>query len=191
MPREFLDTNAEYEAKAFLSNVKQLSLQVRANRKFTTGKSVSSFSEHEEGLFQKINAAENLLREGKYSASLKKSDDAILLAKEALSYFRGYYKYQYLLCLTVMWLGWIVLLFLKVAGTPRENISMFWVIVNDVVFSIIGVVLVYKHYGKYSCEKQKIELQIIFEIQFQGTKVFDGSVTVQWEFFLCGWQAGP
>ncbi|XP_033216192.1 GPI ethanolamine phosphate transferase 1 isoform X2 [Belonocnema kinseyi] len=115
----------EYGARAFLRNIKQLVLQVKANRELSLGSNDISTHWRDEELHKRIHQIEALIREGKIPQSMDVAEKTVLLAKESLYYFRQYQRNRFMLYLTFMWFGWIALLFLKVAGKPRRDDQSF------------------------------------------------------------------
>lgn len=113
------------------------------------GMSSTSVNWREEKLNDKINNAENLLIQGnKIEESLKEGQEAMLMAKEYLSYFRRYYRNVFLACLMVTWLCWIGLLALKSFGKPALEDRSSVKLLNNLVAVIVMVFLLLEHFSK-------------------------------------------
>ena len=145
----------EYAARAYLRNIKQLVLQVKANRELSLGSNEISTHWRDEELHKKIHQIETLIREGKISQSLDEAEKTVLLAKESLYFFRQYQRNRFILYLTLMWFGWIALLFLKVARKPRRHDQSFKLYLLKLGFFGILILLLIEYTGK-----TKIKLNI-------------------------------
>ncbi|XP_033328137.2 GPI ethanolamine phosphate transferase 1 [Megalopta genalis] len=146
LPWQYLSaTNLEYTNDALLNNLKQLSHQVKANREIICED--SRFTDQRvTQLYNKINTLEKHLGTKDLSKRFDETVDTIKLAKESLLYFRQYQRTRLLIYLSTMWLGWIVLLFSKIAGTERRIINRFILLVADIalVCILITIFLLYK-----------------------------------------------
>ncbi|KAK0078653.1 hypothetical protein PV325_002228 [Microctonus aethiopoides] len=122
LPRLYLESgNDEYGAKALLNNINQLTIQVKANRILSSGRDdVTNSNWRERKLDIMINKIKNLLREKKFDEAIKEGDEAIYISKETLSHYRKYQRNQLVIFLTLMWLGWIILLILNLTGVKKQ-----------------------------------------------------------------------
>ncbi|XP_043254750.1 GPI ethanolamine phosphate transferase 1-like isoform X2 [Colletes gigas] len=145
LPWQYLsDTGFKYINHALLNNLKQLTYQVKANREMNcVDNRFTDWREME--LDYKISTLDKYL-EGKNSReNLNDIVDTIKIAKESLSYFRQYQRSWFLMYLSIMWLGWIILLFFKIAGTKRRAINHIILLVADIAFACILVTIFIMH----------------------------------------------
>lgn len=121
LPWQYFDMDyREYVAHSLISNVKQLAHQVSGNREISCQN--SGYTDWREArLNDKIRKANQHISRRNIMAGIREGDDAISFSKEALSYFRQYQRIRFLVCLSLMWLGWIVLLFLKITGVQHQS----------------------------------------------------------------------
>lgn len=115
----------EYGVRALLRNIRQLSFQVEANRELSLGISKMRTNWRERQINASILRIETLMREGKIAESIAEGERTVLFAKVSLNYFRQYQRNRLILYLTLMWLGWITLLFLKITAKPKQNQKSF------------------------------------------------------------------
>ncbi|XP_054012026.1 GPI ethanolamine phosphate transferase 1 isoform X2 [Hylaeus anthracinus] len=141
LPWQYLnDTDLKYTNNALLNNLKQLTYQVKANREmicenngFTDGR--------ERELDYKISELNNHLERKDLKEQLNETVNTIELAKEYLSYFRQYQRSRFLIYLSTMWLGWITLLFFKIAGVKRPIINRTVLLISDIAFACILITI--------------------------------------------------
>lgn len=131
---------------ALLNNLKQLTHQVKANREMNCED--SSFTDwRERELDNKIFELDKYIEMKDSSEILKGTVDAISLAKKSLSYFRQYQRSRFLVYLSIMWIGWIILLFFKIFGTRRPVVSRNILLVADITFACILIIIFTTHRG--------------------------------------------
>ncbi|CAL1679696.1 unnamed protein product [Lasius platythorax] len=119
LPWQYFDANyQEYVGHFLLSNVKQLAHQVTGNRAIT---GETSIDWRETQLNNRIRKIEGHIDKGSIIDGIREGEETISFGKEALSYFRQYQRIRFLIYLSIMWLGWIVVLFLKITGTKRKR----------------------------------------------------------------------
>lgn len=142
-----------YKAQALLSNFKQMTNQVIANRARASGDSSIDSHWREQKLQDTIKHIEQLLNDNKIDKAIKEAEKAIPESKEALYYYRQAQRNQLIMYLTLMWLGWIVLLVLKLIGVEKQNYdfnktqkSQFTL--TNIVFFIALLILLVEHAGK-------------------------------------------
>ncbi|CAG5106878.1 Similar to PIGN: GPI ethanolamine phosphate transferase 1 (Homo sapiens) [Cotesia congregata] len=124
LPRLYLQSgNQEYGARALLNNIKQLLNQVKGNRLTASGEGSSYSNWRERELEKMIDKVEKLLHDNKVVEAIRVAEETIEKCKSYLYYYRQYQKNQLIVYLTLMWLGWIVLLVLKITGTPRSHLN--------------------------------------------------------------------
>lgn len=140
--------NKEYGLRALLRNIKQLVLQVKANRELSLGTNEIRTHWREKQLNENINKIETLLHDGKIAESTFEGEKTVLFAKESLLYFRQYQRNRLLLYLTLMWFGWIVLLFLKIAGKSKEDHGSFKLYVVKLILFLALFILLAEYIGK-------------------------------------------
>ncbi|XP_076656590.1 GPI ethanolamine phosphate transferase 1-like isoform X3 [Halictus rubicundus] len=141
LPWQYLNaSNLEYTNDALLSNLKQLTHQVKANREIICEDS-SLMDQRVTQLYNKISALEKRLETNNLRKRFDETINTIKLAKESLLYFRQYQRSRLLIYLSTMWLGWIVLLFLKIAGTERSHINRVILLVADIALVCILVII--------------------------------------------------
>lgn len=124
LPWQFLDhTYHKYVGQYLLSNARQLGHQVAGNRAISCGSDGQS-DWRETKLNDKLRRAAEYLDKGSVTKGIREGDEAIAFGKEALSYFRQYQRTRFLIYLSIMWLGWILVLFLKIVNArTRRSIS--------------------------------------------------------------------
>ncbi|KAG8036844.1 hypothetical protein G9C98_004166 [Cotesia typhae] len=124
LPRLYLQSgNQEYGARALLNNIKQLLNQVKGNRLSASGEGSSYSNWRERELEKMIDKVEKLLHDNKVVEAIRVAEETVEKCKSYLYYYRQYQKNQLIVYLTLMWLGWIVLLVLKITGTPRSHLN--------------------------------------------------------------------
>lgn len=167
MPWQYLnDTDLKYINHALLNNLKQLTYQVKANREMNCEN--NRFSDWKEiELDYKISILDKYLREKNLREKLIEIVDTIELAKESLSYFRQYQRLRFLIYLSIMWLGWIILLFFKIAGAKRLIINRNALLVADITFISILITIFIMHKGTVSYLQlfEKVLYLIFIQIQ--------------------------
>lgn len=147
LPRKYLkDGDNEYGARALISNLKQLELQVKGSRVLSHG-SDSEPHHREKTLYEGIHRAEDLLALGKATEAINKGADLMAFVKESLAYFRKYHRGRLMFYLTVSWLGWITLLFLKMMGLPRSTSRIKLLLFCDAFFICATLLLLIVHRG--------------------------------------------
>lgn len=135
-------------------------MQVKANRELSLGSNDISTHWRDEELHKRIHQIEALIREGKILQSIDVAEKTVLLAKESLYYFRQYQRNRFMLYLTLMWFGWIALLFLKVAGKPRRDDQSFKLYLVKLSFFGVLFILFIEYIGeKNSKLKRKNSLK--------------------------------
>lgn len=145
LPWQYLnDINLEYTNRALLNNLKQLTYQVKANRKMNC-EDDGHANWREKELDNKISALEKYVEVKDSRERLKETVDAIGLAKESLSYFRQYQRSRFLIYLSTMWLGWIILLFFKLAGAKRAATNYVILTISDITFAAILITVCIMH----------------------------------------------
>nr|XP_034192608.1 GPI ethanolamine phosphate transferase 1 isoform X1 [Osmia lignaria]XP_034192609.1 GPI ethanolamine phosphate transferase 1 isoform X1 [Osmia lignaria]XP_034192610.1 GPI ethanolamine phosphate transferase 1 isoform X1 [Osmia lignaria] len=145
LPWQYLDTaNQNYINRVLLNNLKQLTYQVKANRMLNCED--NEFADWREvELDNKILMLDKYLEVKDSNETLKDIVATIKLAKKALVYFRQYQRIRFLAYLSVMWFGWITLLFLKIAGTKRTVINSSNLLITDIVFVILLFTILIMH----------------------------------------------
>ncbi|XP_046492367.1 GPI ethanolamine phosphate transferase 1 isoform X1 [Neodiprion pinetum] len=145
LPMKYLrDENAAYTAGALIANLKQLKHQVRGNRVLSHG-SDSEPHLRETSLSQGIHRAEYLLTAGKTMEAINEGKGLMSLAKESLVYFREYHRGRLMFYLTISWLGWIMLLFLKITNISLDENRPKLVLLWDVLFVCTSILLFIVH----------------------------------------------
>ena len=156
--------NREYGARALLRNVKQLALQVRANQILSLGSNKINTHWRYEKLNEHIHRIESSLGRGKISKSIAEGERALLLAKESLNYFRQYQRNRFILYLTLMWFGWVALLFLNIAGKRRRDIAPFKLLLTNLILSASLFLLLIEYIGKIKLNRFQLNLICEFMI---------------------------
>ncbi|XP_048507582.1 GPI ethanolamine phosphate transferase 1-like isoform X2 [Athalia rosae] len=147
LPRKYLkDGNNKYGASALLSNVRQLELQVRGTRILNYGYG-SELHRREIVLYEGIKTAEDLLQMGEVTKSIAEGEKLISFAKESLAYFRGYHRSRLMFYLTVTWLGWIALLFIKMTELPKSKKRSELKLACDIFFVCATILVLISHRG--------------------------------------------
>ncbi|XP_043271659.1 GPI ethanolamine phosphate transferase 1 [Venturia canescens] len=124
LPRSYLKSgNEKYGAYALRSNVVQLSVQVKANRRVCSGEDPSNVHWREKEMEEKIFQMDQHLLNGRISEAIEEGEKAIVLGKESLSYHRRYQRNRFIFYLTLTWLGWIVLLLMKLINKENTRIT--------------------------------------------------------------------
>lgn len=167
LPWQYLNTsNLGYTNDALLNNLKQLTHQVKANREMNCEN--NKFSDWRVNqLESKIFTLENHYQIKDSKERFKETVEAIKLAKDSLLYFRQYQRSWLLIYLSTMWLGWIVLLFFKIAGTERPVINRFALLITDIalVCILITVFITLKGTTSLNIHNYSKHLRIVTRIQ--------------------------
>lgn len=148
LPWEYLNaSNLEYINYALLNNLKQLTYQVKANRRMNCED--NEFADWREiELDNKIYNLDKDFEIQDANEKLKGIVSTIKLAKKFLLYFRQYQRTRFLLYLSMIWLGWIICLFFKITGIHRPVINSFILLIIDVAFLILAITLFIMHKGR-------------------------------------------
>ncbi|XP_071558894.1 GPI ethanolamine phosphate transferase 1 [Temnothorax nylanderi] len=146
LPWQYFDINYhEYLARSLLSNVKQLAHQVTGNRAVNC-ENMDHVDWRETQIKEKIRKAEQHLSRRNVMAAIRVGDEAISFSKEALSYFRQYERTRFLICLSIMWLGWIIMLFMKISGVvKREYVRTSLLRLMNVGFASLLIITLIRH----------------------------------------------
>lgn len=135
-----------------MNNINQLTIQVKANRILSSGSDDATNSNwRERKLDNMINKIKNLLRERKFDEAIKEGDEAINISKETLSHYRKYQRNQLVIFLTLMWLGWIILLVLNLTGVKKQfqsdNKPSSHLTLLNIIFITAVILLLIEHKG--------------------------------------------
>ncbi|XP_011312823.1 GPI ethanolamine phosphate transferase 1 [Fopius arisanus] len=153
LPRFFLEkSNEEFGLISVLNNIKQLQIQIKATRVQTMGDRPSVSQKHEQELAALIDTIEILLRNNQITEALNQTDNIIAMSKEMLYYYREFQRCQLITYLTLLWIGWIVLLVFKMTGTQRQtlitsNNGISYLTLANTVFCIAVILLITEHYA--------------------------------------------
>ncbi|XP_014480211.1 PREDICTED: GPI ethanolamine phosphate transferase 1 isoform X2 [Dinoponera quadriceps] len=142
--RYFDGDHQEYIGRALLGNVKQLAHQVGGNRAINCGNGGRT-DWREEQLNGKIRKIERHLDRGEVAEGIREGDAAIIFAKEALLYFRQYQRTRLLTYLSIMWFGWITVLFLKIAGVRRQYRRISLLLLTNIGFASLLIITLICH----------------------------------------------
>lgn len=135
----------EYVARSLLSNVKQLAHQVTGNRAINC-ENTDHIDWREAQINDQIRKTIQHVSKRNVMAGIRVGDEAVSFSKEALSYFRQYQRTRFLICLSLMWLGWITILFLKITGVVRrENLRIFVLKLVSVGFASLLIITLVRH----------------------------------------------
>lgn len=140
-----MKNNDTYNAQALLNNLKQLSYQVTENRILSCGRSDDFMDWRELTLNKHIWEINEYINKGKMTNGITEAEEAIKLAKEYLYYFKQYQRNYFLMYMTFMWSGWIIFLFLKIVGIPREETRSSLLLLVDIIFLSSLIVLIIKY----------------------------------------------
>lgn len=135
----------EYIGHSLLNNVKQLAHQVTGNRAIN---GETSIDWRETQLNNRIRKIEEHIGKGSIINGIRESEEAINFGKEALSYFRQYQRIRFLIYLSIMWLGWIVILFLKIIGTKRRCFQISLLQFVNIGFASLLIIMLIRYAGK-------------------------------------------
>lgn len=124
--------------------MKQLAHQVTGNRVISC-KNSGYVDWRETQLNDKISKAERHLSKRNLMAGIREGNEAISFSKEALSYFRQYQRLRFLIYLSIMWLGWIVMLFLKITGVKRRYFRISVLLLVNVGFASLLIITLIGH----------------------------------------------
>lgn len=148
MPWQYF--NADYQkyiGRALLCNVKQLAYQVTGNRALSCGNSGPT-DWRETQLNDKIHKIEQHLNRGNVKDAIQEGDKAITFGKETLSFFRQYQRTRFLIYLSIMWLGWIIALFLKITGMQRRYLRISLLLLTNIGFASLLIITLISHIGE-------------------------------------------
>jgi len=135
----------EYVGYSLLNNVKQLAYQVTGNRAIN---GETSIDWRETQLNSRIRKIEEHIGKGSIIDGIQESEEAISFGKEALSYFRQYQRIRFLIYLSIMWLGWIVILLLKITGTKRRCFRISILQFVNIGFASLLIIILIRYAGK-------------------------------------------
>jgi len=121
--------------------------QVTGNRAISC-ESSGNIDWREVQLNAKVSQIEQHFNKGNIMEGIRESDETINFSKEALLYFRQYQRTRFLIYLSIMWLGWIVLLFLKIAGVKRRNLQISLLRFINFGFASIFIITLVGHLGE-------------------------------------------
>lgn len=141
--------NDEYGTNALLNNIKQLTLQVKANRLLSSGSGSSKTLRREEQLELKISEISKLIEKKEISEALSVANSTIHLAIESLNYFRQYQRNRMILYLTIIWVSWIVYLSLKAAGKVRRAAKDYLTYMLNIGFVAAVLFVILEHISNY------------------------------------------
>uniref|UniRef100_A0A2M3Z3S6 GPI ethanolamine phosphate transferase 1 n=1 Tax=Anopheles braziliensis TaxID=58242 RepID=A0A2M3Z3S6_9DIPT len=115
LPRQLLNVSEEYATWAMWSNAEQLLQQYYYWQKEAERKMFQSLATTKQKNFKImienfVGQIENLTEDGKYIQAQKLCDMLMSLTLEAIRYFQTYYQSELLFALTMMMLGWILIL---------------------------------------------------------------------------------
>ncbi|XP_066598156.1 GPI ethanolamine phosphate transferase 1 [Prorops nasuta] len=140
LPHYYFDhKNKGYALKVLVSNIEQLKYQVKENQLMSCSNIASN--QWEEELNQIVESVKEDLDKDDVINAFEKGDNAILLLKKLLSYFRLYQRGHFLFYVTLMWFGWMTFLFLQIIGTERSNIISWVLNLCNLIFIGIFIVL--------------------------------------------------
>ncbi|XP_048261823.1 GPI ethanolamine phosphate transferase 1 isoform X3 [Bombus terrestris] len=145
LPWQYLSTNnLRYINHALLNNLKQLTYQVKANHKMNCeNNGLADWREIE--LDNKISTFDKDSETEDLNEKLKEIVNTIKLAKKSLLYFRQYQRTRFLLYLSIIWLGWIILLFFKITGVIRPRVNSFILLITNCVFIVLVTMIFIVH----------------------------------------------
>lgn len=109
-------------------------------------------------LNDKVRRAAEYLDKGSVMEGIREGDEAITFGKEALSYFRQYQRTRFFIYLSIMWLGWILVLFLKIVNVrTRYSLSPlrhFLSQLTNIGFAVLLTITLVSHIGETLFSKQ-------------------------------------
>ncbi|KAL0130778.1 hypothetical protein PUN28_002415 [Cardiocondyla obscurior] len=146
LPWQYFDMSYhKYVAYSLLNNVKQLAHQITGNRAINC-ENIDQIDWRETEINDQIRKAEQHLYRKNMMAGIRVGNEAINFSKEALSYFRQFQRIKFLICLSIMWLGWIIMLFLKITRVvERQNVRTFLLQIINVVFASLLIIMLIRH----------------------------------------------
>lgn len=154
LPWQYFDADyQEYVGHSLLSNIKQLMHQVTGNRAISC-KDSGNIDWREIQLNAKISQIEQHFNKGNIMEGIREGDEAISFSKEALSYFRQYQRTRFLIYLSIMWLGWIIVLFLKIAGIKRRTLKIPLLRFTNFGFASLLIITLVGHLGEKLIQKK-------------------------------------
>lgn len=147
----------EYVGHSLLNNVKQLAHQVTGNRAIN---GETSIDWRETQLNNRIRKIGEHIDKGSIIDAIRESEKAISFGKEALAYFRQYQRIRFLIYLSIMWLGWIIMLFLKITETKRRCFRTSLLQFVNIGFASLLIIMLIRHAGKKFIFKLYSKIQI-------------------------------
>ncbi|XP_028982358.1 GPI ethanolamine phosphate transferase 1 [Diachasma alloeum] len=198
LPRFFLKkSNEEFGLIAVLNNIKQLIIQIRATRVLTTGDTPSLSQRREQELIASVHHIETLRRENKIIEALSEADSVMIKSKETLNYYRRLQRNQLIFYLTLLWIGWIALMILKLIGSQRQtlgalNNGILYLTVVNAIFCIVVILIVIEHkvsgrgdwrvlgYGIIAFFSVFLALRkaVTISVQFKTSKSFHSKIAI-------------
>ncbi|KAJ8672992.1 hypothetical protein QAD02_004253 [Eretmocerus hayati] len=148
----------EYITKAFLANAKQLLKQVKANRELTVGRSLVNMYDKDREFEEKLKRVEKLIKDTEYKIAINELEYLTKLAKHVLSYYRRYQTDRFIMCLMLMWIGWIVYLFVDLSGVSRQSIQFgcySWNLLANISL-VVGIIPLVIEYAVAGCQEWRL-----------------------------------
>ncbi|XP_035781847.1 GPI ethanolamine phosphate transferase 1-like isoform X2 [Anopheles albimanus] len=126
LPRQLLNVSEEYATWAMWNNAEQLLRQYYYWQKAAEQKMFQSFATPKQENFKVmieniVGQIEDLTDDGKYVQAQKMCDTLMSLTLEAIRYFQTYYQSELLFALTMMMLGWILMLTRQTFAVASKN----------------------------------------------------------------------
>uniref|UniRef100_A0A2M4CHZ2 GPI ethanolamine phosphate transferase 1 n=1 Tax=Anopheles darlingi TaxID=43151 RepID=A0A2M4CHZ2_ANODA len=126
LPRQLLNVSEEYTTWAMWNNAEQLLQQYYHWQKEAEQKTFQSLATTKQNNFKImienfVGQIESLTEEGKYIQAQKMCDMLMSLTLEAIRYFQRYYQSELLFALTMMMLGWILMLTRQTFTVTNKN----------------------------------------------------------------------
>ncbi|XP_050082926.1 GPI ethanolamine phosphate transferase 1 [Anopheles aquasalis] len=126
LPRQLLNVSEEYATWAMWNNAEQLLQQYYYWQNEAEQKMFQSLATTKQKNFKImienfVGQIENLTEEGKYIQAQKLCDMLMSLTLEAIRYFQTYYQSELLFALTMMMLGWILMLTRQTFTVASKN----------------------------------------------------------------------
>ncbi|XP_026674612.1 GPI ethanolamine phosphate transferase 1 isoform X2 [Ceratina calcarata] len=163
VPWHYLNaTDIKYVNRALFNNLKQLNFQVKAMKEMSC-KDRRYADKREQEVDKKISHLYKYVETGIPDENLNEIVDTIKSAKDVLKYYRQYQRTQFLLYLSMMWIGWIIVLFMKMSCAKQSSVQYGYVFLTDVLFffSIILIPAMHKITG---CNSWRLPIYVLFAI---------------------------
>lgn len=163
LPYHYLNASSiKYVNRALFNNLKQLNFQVKAMREMSC-EDRRHVDRREQVIDKKISDLNKYVEIVIPDESLNEIVDTIKSAKDVLKFYRQYQRTQFLIYLSIMWIGWIIMLFMKMTCVKRSSVHYGYVFFADVLL-FSTTILIPAMYKITGCNSWRLPIYALFAI---------------------------